>query len=385
MLQENLVARMNASYVGENHVYEKQYLSGNIEMNLIPQGSLAERIRSGGAGISAFYTPTGVGTIMETGGFPIKLGKDGRSIAVVSKPKERRNFGGREYLLEEAIKVDFSMAKAHIADKKGNVRFRKTARNFNADVLGHGRVNIVEAEEIVDELPVEDIHIPGAYVDRIYKAEKVYKKIERLRIDRGTGIELPYTKERGSKRLRIVQRACQEFSDGMYCNLGVGIPTLTSNLVIGKVEVELQGENGIIGIGPYPKEHEVDADIINAGKETITECLGCSYIRSSDSFGCMRGKHLHMTILGGLQVSQTGDLANWIIPGQIIKGMGGAMDLCASGATVIILMEHSSKDGVTKVLRECTLPLTGKGVVTRLITDMVYIYYIIYIGRIRFY
>ncbi len=153
--------------------------------------------------------------------------------------------------------------------------------------------------------------------------------------------------------------------------MGVGIPSLLSNLVIGKVDVDLQSENGIVGMGPYPKEHEVDADLINAGKETITPKEGHSYTRSSETFGMIRGQHLHSTMLGGMQVSETGDLSNWLVPGAKIKGMGGAMDLVSSGAKVIITMEHFSQSGKPKVLKKNTLPLTGKGVVSRLITELV--------------
>ena len=373
MLQKDQIARMNASYVGENAVYEKLYLGGKVVMNLIPQGTLAEKIRSGSAGVHAYFTPTGQGTLVELGGFPIKLKEDGKSMDLVSKPKERRHFNGREYLLEECIKVDFAMIKAFQADHKGNLRFRKTARNFNPDMCGHGTVNVAEVEEIVDELAPEDVHYSGCFIDRVFKGEKFHKKIERLRVDTGKGIEMPFSKERGAKRLRIVQRAMQELKDGMYCNLGIGIPTLTSNLVMGKVDVELQSENGIVGMGAYPKEHEVDADLINAGKETVTAKPGACFARSSETFGMMRGGHLHMTMLGGLEASETADLANWIIPGAMIKGMGGAMDLVSSGARVVVVMEHTSKHGESKVLKECSLPLTGKGCVTRLITDMVYI------------
>jgi 3-oxoacid CoA-transferase len=376
LLAAGQITGMMATYIGENPLFESRYLNGNISVEFIPQGSLCEKLRCGQAGIAGFYTPTGVGTIIADGNFPKRMNADG-SVKDLTTNKELRVIDGKEYVFEESLTADFGLMKAYQGDRHGNLRFRKTARNFNPDIAGSGNITVCECEEIVDELDPQHIHIPGILVDRIFKSEVISKKIERLRTRKPEGAtgsgkaeaaKKPNPKH--EKRERIIKRAIQEFSDGCYANLGIGIPTMAANYVMGVIETNLQSENGLVGIGPYPLEGDADSDLINAGKETVTAVDGACFTRSSDAFGMMRGKHLHLTMLGSMQVSSSGDIANWIIPGEKVKGMGGAMDLVTCGSKVIVTMEHTTNTGGHKIFDKCSLPLTGKGVVSRVITEI---------------
>lgn len=369
------ISKMIGSFIGTNKPLVKAFLAGDVTVELCPQGTIVERLRAGGAGVPAFYTRTGVNTHVQTGEIPARYDKEG-NVVEWGKARETRVFGGKMYLLEEALRGDVALLRAWRVDRAGNCVFRATTRNYATVMAKAADLVVVEAEEVVDVgvIGPDEVHLPGIFVDRVVPAGEKYIEILKTDPSGGKGgVSEEGVGEEERKRILIGKRAAKELKDGSFVNLGVGIPTLAPSYVPEGVNVTLHSENGILGMGPYPKsKEEADPDCVNAGKETVTLNPGSSVFDTADSFAMIRGGHIDVSILGALQVSASGDLANYMVPGKVFNGMGGAMDLVSNPdqTKVVVATYHTDKSGKSKIVQTCDLPLTGKGVVSTIITEL---------------
>ena len=347
LLRNGQIRKAVGSYFTSNPEAVEAATTGAIEVELIPQGSFAEAIRAGGAGIGAFYTPTAAGTLLADG-------------------RETRVIDGVEHLLVPAIRGDVAFLRAWRADEAGNLVYRMTEQNFNPAMAMAAELVIVEAQEIVEvgALDPDEVHTPGCYVDFLVQAELGPAHLG------SSGDVAASSRKEDPIRLAMAARAFRELRPGEVVNLGIGIPTLVADLIGADSDVVIHTENGMLGMGPPPPSGGAMDFPVNAGKSPVTALPGCSYFDSCESFAMIRGGHVDVAIMGGLQVDEQGNLANWTIPGKPLLGVGGAMDLATGAKRLIVMMTHIDRHGRSKVVPSCTLPLTAKAAVDVLITDL---------------
>jgi len=348
-----------AAYPTRVTAIEEQVRAGKIGLELVPQGTLAERVRAGGAGIPAFYTPTGVGTLVAEG-------------------KEHRMFDGREYILERALRADYAFLRAHRADRHGNLVYRRGARNLHPAFATGARVTLAEVDEVIESgaIDPECVVTPGIYVDRVVRTEHPLdvEEIRALSRRYGRAIHVEPRPDLGGLPADLMtRRASLLLRDGEYVNLGLGLPTLLSNHVTGTRDIVLHSENGMLNFGPLVEEGEEDVDLYNASGQLVSLLPGASFFDSVAAHGMARGGRLSTVVLGAFQVSERGDLANWNVPASGKGGIGGAMDLAAGGARVVVVTYHTTRALEPKLLRACTYPLTARACVRDIVTDLAYI------------
>jgi 3-oxoacid CoA-transferase len=362
LAEAGLVRKLVASYA----VYPKQRTpmdagirAGRIALELVPQGTLVERIRAGGAGLAAFYTPTGADT-------------------EVTRDREVREFDGRRFVLETALRGDFALVRAARADRHGNLVYRRGSRNFNPVMATAARVTIAEVDDVVEPgaLDPEAVVTPGVCVDRVVCCERPLDVAALRELSRRWGRQWDLeARERASGPHGIppdlmVRRVARLLRPGEYVNLGLGLPTLTSSALDPAQDVILHSENGMLGFGPLAAEGEEDIHCYNASGQLVRQHPGASYFDAASAFAMARSGRVGTVVLGGFQVSQEGDLANWNVPATGVGGIGGAMDLAAGAARIIVVMFHLTRDGVPKLVERCTYPLTAVRCVRTVVTDL---------------
>ena len=347
LLRNGQIKKAIGSYFTSNREVVEAAQSGAIAFELMPQGSMAEAIRAGGAGIGGFYTPTAAGT-------------------VIAAKAETRQIAGTSHVFVPALRADVALIRAWQADSAGNLVYRRTEQNFNKAMATAADLVIAEAEEILPlgAIDPDHIHTPGNFVDVLARAPTTLADLGSSADIRASG------KQVDDLRMRIARRAFAELRAGDVVNLGIGIPTLIADLITPEHGIILHTENGMLGVGPAPESGGALDYPVNAGKIPVTALPGSSYFDSADSFAMIRGGHIDVAVMGGLQVDESGNLANWAIPGKPLLGVGGAMDLASGARRLIITMIHCSRDGSPKIVPQCSLPLTAVAAVDTLITDL---------------
>jgi len=348
LLLNGQIKKMIGSFFTSNPDAVKAAQSGAVEYELLPQGTLAEAIRAGGAGIGGFYTPTSAGT-------------------VIAKDKEVKIIDGKEYVFEKALHANVAFIRAWKADTAGNLTYRMTEQNFNRAMATAADLVIAEVEQIVPvgEIEPEHIHTPGCYVDYLVQAHLTLEGL-------GSSSSVKNSSKKVDEgRMNMARRAFKELRKGDVVNLGIGIPTLVAELIKPEDGIIIHTENGMLGVGPEPAGDAGAMDYpVNAGKVPVTALSGSSYFDSADSFAMIRGGHIDVAIMGGLEVDEQANLANWAVPGKPLLGVGGAMDLAGGAKKLIITMTHVNSDGSSKIVPSCTLPLTAMKSADMIITDL---------------
>ena len=347
LLRNGQIKKAIGSFFTSNREAVAAAQSGAIEFELLPQGSLAEAIRAGGAGLGGFYTPTAVGTVLAEG-------------------RETKIINGKSYVFQPALRGNVALIRAWRADTAGNLVYRMTENNFNQAMATAADLVIAEVEEIVDvgALDRNQIHTPGCFVDYLVQAQVTLE-------DLGSSASVASSSKKVDEaRMVMAQRALAELQRGDVVNLGVGIPTLVADLITPEHGIILHTENGMLGVGPEPATGGALDYPINASKIPVTALPGASYFDSATSFAMIRGGHVNVAIMGGLQVDAEANLANWAVPGKPLLGVGGAMDLASGAERLIVVMEHTTREGEPKIVSTCTLPLTATAAVAVLITEL---------------
>lgn len=347
LLRNKQIKKAIGSFFTSNPEAVKAAQSGEIEVRLLPQGNLSEAIRAGGMGLGGFFTPTSAGTLL-------------------SKDLETRIIDGQEMVFISPLRGDVALIRAWKADTAGNLQYRMTENNFNQAAATAAQLVIVEVEEIVPvgELDPSFIHTPGCFVDFLVQATL-------KPADLGSSSAVPTASANANQdRMNIASATLAELHSGDIVNLGVGIPTLVAELISPADNIILHTENGMLGVGPRPESGGAMQYPVNAGKIPVTALPGSSYFDSATSFGMIRGGHVDVAVMGGLEVDVEGNLANWSVPGKPLLGVGGAMDLSSGAKCLIVTMMHCSRSGEPKIVPACTLPITANGVVDVIITEL---------------